>query len=175
MASPTRASSPLPPTLLCVLLLRSEIDLHGRSVVEARAAVLCALSMLQAAHQQGGDESPALLLGLTIITGRGGNSPGGHGVLRAHVLHLLGEELGIQLAAAAHSSGGGAAAAPASEQPGSSSGSMGCGDQPTGGQEGNEGRVHVSREALLSWLCGRAAESVPPALAALPAPTGDPP
>ena len=67
----------------------SEVDLHGMSTFEARAAVLCLLSMLMTEYHDTG-VPPA---SLTIITGKGEHSENGQPKLPGTVLRLLCEEL----------------------------------------------------------------------------------
>lgn len=65
--------------------LGPQVDLHGMSVLEARAAVLCVLSMLQQQFRDVG----AIAHDVTFITGRGAGSEGGEPVLRREVAALL--------------------------------------------------------------------------------------
>ncbi|PRW57431.1 pentatricopeptide repeat-containing chloroplastic [Chlorella sorokiniana] len=62
-----------------------EVDLHGMSVLEARAAVLCVLSMLQQQFRDTG----GIAHDVTLITGRGAGSEGGEPVVRREVAALL--------------------------------------------------------------------------------------
>ena len=103
------------------------VDLHGMSVCEARAAVLCVLSMLQQVYRQRG----TLTHDLTIITGRGEHSETpGKPVVRGAIIRMLQAELQMRSlcvdddAAAAGGARGGNA---------------------------NPGRVVVERETLLAW------------------------
>ena len=76
------------------------VDLHGMSVLEARAAVLCVLAMLQQQYRDTG----AIGHDCTIITGRGRGSRGGEPVVRTEVVALLGR-LGLPPAALAANPG----------------------------------------------------------------------
>ncbi len=62
-----------------------QVDLHGMSVLEARAAVLCVLSMLQQQFRDSG----GVAHDVTFITGRGAGSEGGEPVVRREVAALL--------------------------------------------------------------------------------------
>ncbi|KAL4543686.1 hypothetical protein Ndes2437B_g01501 [Nannochloris sp. 'desiccata'] len=75
---------------LCNISSTLEIlDLHGMSTLEARAAVLCMLSMLMTEYHDTGLPP----LPLTIITGKGVHSESGQAVLPGTVYRLLSEEL----------------------------------------------------------------------------------
>jgi pentatricopeptide repeat domain-containing protein 1 len=65
------------------------LDLHGMSTLEARAAVLCVLSMLMTEYHDTGLPPSTL----TIITGKGVHSESGQAVLPSTVHRLLSEEL----------------------------------------------------------------------------------
>ena len=66
------------------------VDLHGMSVSEARAAVLCVVALLQRAYRRHG----SVRHGVAIITGRGEHSEEqGQALLRPAVIRLLEEEL----------------------------------------------------------------------------------
>ena len=77
---------------VCNITSCQEVDLHGLSALEARAAVLCVLAMLQ---QQCRDTG-AICHDVTIITGRGLGSAGGEPVVRNEVARLL-ERLNLRL------------------------------------------------------------------------------
>lgn len=77
---------------VCAITDPREVDLHGMSVLEARAAVLCVLALLQ----QGFRDSGRVPHDVTLITGRGRGSAGGDPVLRRHVFALL-RELHLEL------------------------------------------------------------------------------
>jgi len=124
---------------LCNISSLTEIDLHGMSKHEARAAVLCVLSMLVSEHQRGA-RHPAPL---TIITGQGGHSAGRAAVLPKAVRQLL-EELHIPL--------------PGS--PGALSDNVhsnGWYGDDRGGDGVNPGRIVVGSEQLVMWLKARSA------------------
>lgn len=70
---------------VCGITSCAEVDLHGQSVLEARAAVLCTLALLQQRHREAG----ALPHDVTFITGRGRGSAGGEPVIRHEVARLL--------------------------------------------------------------------------------------
>lgn len=78
-----------PPSTACLLpaplTCLAQVDLHGMSVLEARAAVLCVLSMLQQQFRDTG----GVTHDVTIITGRGAGSEGGEPVVRREVAALL--------------------------------------------------------------------------------------
>ena len=74
---------------VCNVTSCREVDLHGMSLYEARAAVLCVLSLLQQTYRARG----CLTHDITIITGRGEHSAGGEPVLRGTILGLLRDEL----------------------------------------------------------------------------------
>jgi pentatricopeptide repeat protein len=78
---------------LCGVASREEVDLHGMSTREARAAVLCVLGLALGEFQAGGGGAARAL---QVITGRGGHSEGGTPVVRAAVLRLLREELRLE-------------------------------------------------------------------------------
>lgn len=67
----------------------TEIDLHGMSTLEARAAVLCVLSMLMTEYHDTGLPPAAL----TVITGKGEHSENRQPILPGIVMKLLVEEL----------------------------------------------------------------------------------
>lgn len=69
-----------------------EVELHGMSGVEARAAVLCVLALLQQEHRDTG----TVAHDCALITGRGKGSAGGEPVVRQEVLALL-ERLRLRL------------------------------------------------------------------------------
>lgn len=69
-----------------------QVDLHGMSGLEARAAVLCVLALLQQEFRDSG----AVAADCVLITGRGRGSAGGEPVVRQEVLALL-ARLGLAL------------------------------------------------------------------------------
>jgi hypothetical protein len=77
---------------VCNITSCQEVDLHGLSALEARAAVLCVLAMLQQQYRDTG----AIGHDVTIITGRGLGSAGGEPVVRKEVARLL-ERLNLLL------------------------------------------------------------------------------
>jgi hypothetical protein len=77
---------------VCNITSCKEVDLHGLSALEARAAVLCVLAMLQQQYRDTG----AIGHDVTIITGRGLGSVGGESVVRKEVGRLL-ERLNLLL------------------------------------------------------------------------------
>lgn len=79
---------------LCGVTYPGEIDLHGMSTHEARAAVLCTLGMALAEYLRSGGAPPPML---TLITGRGVHSPGGVPALQDAARRLLREELHLQV------------------------------------------------------------------------------
>lgn len=143
---------------------RREIDLHGMSSAEARAAVLCMLSSAWQRHAQQGaaqrscDDSsgqghegvPAASCAahdVAIITGCGRNSEGGEAVLPGVVLKLLREELGIQVQYTPPSG-------PSTEDGCAVEGNgTGGGGDVTGGK--NAGRIIITKQALRQWLEGK--------------------
>ena len=70
---------------VCHITSSQSVDLHGMSVLEARAAVLCILAMLQQQYRDSG----TIAHDVTIITGRGRGSEGGEPVVRNEVARLL--------------------------------------------------------------------------------------
>lgn len=78
---------------MCRITSMEEIDLHGMSSCEARAAVLCVLGMMTTAYRR----QTILPAKLTIITGKGGHSEGGKAVLPNTVHRLLVDELHIRV------------------------------------------------------------------------------
>lgn len=78
---------------LCRVTSLSEIDLHGTSRYEARAAVLCVLGMIGSEYRSTKrDPSP-----LTIIVGRGGHSNSSAPILPSIVIKMLRDELHVSL------------------------------------------------------------------------------
>lgn len=108
---------------VCAIADPREVDLHGMSVLEARAAVLCTMALLQ----QGFRDSGGVPHDVTLITGRGRGSAGGEPVLRRHVFALL-RELHLDL--------------PEPPQAGDAAGGSGS----RGG--GNPGRIVIPRELI---------------------------
>ncbi|CAG9460927.1 unnamed protein product [Pedinophyceae sp. YPF-701] len=103
----------------------AEIDLHGLSIVEARAAVLCVLKAVQRRHRSGEAPVPPPLI---IITGAGRHSakskPGKRmSVMRDSIHGMLTTELGLQV-----STGGGS------------------------GRANNPGRLLIDSRDLKVWL-----------------------
>ena len=72
---------------VCAISSSRVVDLHGMSALEARAAVLCVLAMLQQEHRDAGGVGHDV----TFITGRGRGSEGGEPVVRRQVARLLGQ------------------------------------------------------------------------------------
>ena len=148
---------------LCKITSLTQLDLHGMSTHEARAAVLCVLSMLVSQFQRTA-EGPAPLI---IITGKGGHSEGGKAVLPSTVRRLLSEELHIPLPPAPEEQldgeGGIAAVAAGSEEPalewfdGSANGSPARSPARTTPAGANPGRIVIESESLEKWLRARGA------------------
>ena len=114
-----------------------QVDLHGMSATEARAAVLCVLALMQRRYRDAGDVPHDV----AVITGRGGHSEGGEPVLRRVIIRLLEDELHLrplrlEEGVAASSSRDGAAAGEA-------------------GGGGNPGRVVLPQETLLRHFRAR--------------------
>lgn len=78
---------------LCGVSSMSNLDLHGRSRYEGRAAVLCVLGMISMEYKATKQEPETLI----IIVGRGGHSKGNEPVLPNVVLKMLTEELRLPL------------------------------------------------------------------------------
>lgn len=116
---------------LCNISSVKVVDLHGMSTYEARAAVLCVLSMLVTQYQRG--EEPVQQL--TIITGRGSHTDGGKAVLPVTVRRLLHEELHIPLPPPTDYKKDGSSKVVRSS--------------------GNPGRIVLEEETLLHWLRAR--------------------
>lgn len=161
------------------------MDLHGCSSTEARAAVLCVLSLAQQQHalaQQAaaevaarGDPSstaaaaePGAVSGwhdITIITGCGKNSTAGEAVLPRVVLKLLREELGIKVDWAFEGSvNGSSGTSSLSSVDGSGSASCSVDSGASSGSESggepvrvNAGRIVIPAASLQQWAeCKRA-------------------
>jgi hypothetical protein len=77
---------------VCGITTSRKVDLHGMSVLEARAAVLCILALLQQQYRDRGTITHDAI----IITGQGLGSAGGEPVVRQEVIRLL-EALLVQL------------------------------------------------------------------------------
>jgi pentatricopeptide repeat protein len=117
---------------LCNITSLETVDLHGMSTVEARAAVLCTLSMLLTEYQ-GSGRPPAPLV---IITGRGEHSLD-KPVMPATIRALLEEELRIVPMDGGHTGAG--------EDRG----------HEVQVKNKNPGRIVVGTEQLLRWLRAR--------------------
>jgi pentatricopeptide repeat protein len=78
---------------LCGVSSMANLDLHGRSRYEARAAVLCVLGMIATEYKASKREPETLV----IIVGRGGHSIGNEPILPNVVLKMLTEELRLPL------------------------------------------------------------------------------
>ena len=128
------------------------IDLHGLSTLEARAAVLCTLSILMTRYQQSGIPPGSL----TIITGRGEHSVGGQAVLPNTVLRLLSEELYmlVNSSNSSKNSRQGTTSSISSYEYGSS---LDADEQQQEEvvEERNPGRIVIEQEKLLRWLRAR--------------------
>ena len=102
---------------VCAITDPREVDLHGMSVLEARAAVLCVLALLQQGFRDSGDVPHDV----TLITGRGRGSAGGDAVLRRHVFALL-RELHLDLPEPSQPEGAGRSSSSSSSSGGSNPG-----------------------------------------------------
>ena len=121
------------------------IDLHGMSTLEARAAVLCVLSMLMTEYHETGSPPSSL----TIITGKGKHSRDGQAVLPGIVLRLLSEELYIPVDMGANTHNN-------SDSDGDElSGGGDDGRSGGGGGTMTSGRIYIDQSQLLRWLRAR--------------------
>ena len=116
---------------LCKITSLSELDLHGTSRYEARAAVLCVLGLISNEYRMTRrDPGP-----LTIIVGRGGHSHGREPVLPSVVKNMLTDELRIKIPEDGEY------------------GSIYCEElQP---ESRREGRITIPSDALKMWLTSR--------------------